>query len=240
MLYIGAFGYPAKEGSRLTNGSDARRGLRRSTRWYLRAALLGLAAFFAGSAGVVLFAALRVPSATPPELEERVASLSQEQAVSREAMSALQRDIARLEEELAKRPGPAAEVTADGASHLERVFVLGGGLFDSGSVQPNARLRDAVVLILPELMRRAEDRIVVEGHTDNVPVTHEDPLGIAGNDQLSRLRAETVRLLLIDMGIAQARVEVRGFGDSRPVASNASEEGRARNRRVEIRVLPPS
>jgi len=78
-----------------------------------------------------------------------------------------------------------------------------------------------------------ESKIRVEGHTDSQ--------GAADfNQELSQRRAEAVRSYLIGHGIASDRVAAEGFGPSRPVADNASPEGRADNRRVEIVVGPPT
>ena len=80
------------------------------------------------------------------------------------------------------------------------------------------------------LMRQPNIRIVIEGHTDNV-----------GNKndlmQLSKNRADTIRSLLIQEGVVPDRVDTKGFGASRPVTDNATEEKKQQNRRVEIRVL---
>lgn len=75
----------------------------------------------------------------------------------------------------------------------------------------------------------------IEGHTDNVGRA-------AANTTLSRRRAEAVRVALISRGIAADRLIAEGFGAAKPIASNGSQEGRARNRRIEIRTLrsPPS
>jgi len=71
-------------------------------------------------------------------------------------------------------------------------------------------------------------RIFVEGHTDNIGKPQY-------NVDLSRQRAETVAQWLISRGVAKAdSVETKGWGLSRPAGSNASEAGRAKNRRVEI------
>lgn len=70
---------------------------------------------------------------------------------------------------------------------------------------------------------------VIEGHTDNVG----DP---SANLKLSQDRAETVRQLLISFGVEPGRVEARGYGKNRPRADNNTIEGRALNRRVEVRL----
>ena len=71
----------------------------------------------------------------------------------------------------------------------------------------------------------------MEGHTDS---TGADDY----NMELSRRRAETVRDFLVQNfpRLANTQFSVRGFGETRPVASNDTADGRARNRRVEIRV----
>ena len=69
--------------------------------------------------------------------------------------------------------------------------------------------------------------ISVEGHTDNV--------GDAGaNTKLSARRAAAVKAELVGMGVAGGRITTVGYGQSRPIAGNGSEEGRARNRRMQI------
>lgn len=70
-------------------------------------------------------------------------------------------------------------------------------------------------------------RIVVRGHTDNVGFRRH-------NRELSSQRAEVVRKYLMDRGVAKKRIAIHYDGEARPVASNRSDGGRARNRRVEI------
>lgn len=70
-------------------------------------------------------------------------------------------------------------------------------------------------------------KIAVEGHTDNVGTP-------AANKTLSENRAKSVTAAIVAGGIDAARVSAAGFGQERPVADNRSEEGRARNRRVEL------
>ncbi|HEX8988941.1 MAG TPA: flagellar motor protein MotD [Rhodocyclaceae bacterium] len=73
--------------------------------------------------------------------------------------------------------------------------------------------------------------IRVEGHTDNTPInTPQFP----SNWELSGVRASSVVRLFIDAGVAPSRLTVAGYADQRPVADNATPEGRQRNRRVAI------
>jgi outer membrane protein OmpA-like peptidoglycan-associated protein len=72
----------------------------------------------------------------------------------------------------------------------------------------------------------------IEGHTDNAG-------SAAINADLSRRRANAVRDALVARGIAPERISAKGYGASRPVADNGGTGGRARNRRIEVRVTPP-
>ena len=101
----------------------------------------------------------------------------------------------------------------------------------SSELQISAReeLRRLAVVLL----RFPDLRLIIDGHTDS--------LGSAANNQrLSVARAEAVRNELIALGTDASRIEARGFGPSRPVADNDTPEGRAMNRRVEIRIQLPS
>jgi len=71
----------------------------------------------------------------------------------------------------------------------------------------------------------------VLGHTDS---TGNDVY----NQGLSERRASSVSNFLANSGVQRARLAIRGFGESQPVASNSTEEGRAANRRVEIKIVP--
>ncbi|WP_460804073.1 OmpA family protein [Microbulbifer agarilyticus] len=73
-------------------------------------------------------------------------------------------------------------------------------------------------------------KIVVEGHTDNAG----DP---DKNRKLSQWRADWVRQFLLERGIDSGRVEAAGLGDSDPIADNATQRGREKNRRLVVRVI---
>lgn len=96
---------------------------------------------------------------------------------------------------------------------------------------------DAAMTVLGEIARRLRDDprlfVEVEGHTDSVG-------GAQANLRLSRERADAVaRHLVRRHGIALHRLHILGLGSTAPISDNNSREGRARNRRVEIRVLAP-
>jgi outer membrane protein OmpA-like peptidoglycan-associated protein len=73
-------------------------------------------------------------------------------------------------------------------------------------------------------------KVAVDGHTDSTGST-------TANQTLSEARAKAVVDYLVAHGVAQSRITSTGFGGAKPVASNATEEGRAKNRRIEFRVV---
>ena len=88
-------------------------------------------------------------------------------------------------------------------------------------------LLDEVVLVLQSFPKI---RVRIEGHTSNTGKAWMNRL-------LSKGRAESVFNYLVSKGIDQSRLEFIGYGPDRPIASNASKEGRARNRRVDFVIL---
>jgi chemotaxis protein MotB len=79
------------------------------------------------------------------------------------------------------------------------------------------------------------NQLTIEGHTDNVPINTPQ---FRSNWELSTARAtEVLRVLVDELGVPANRVAAAGYGEQRPVASNDTAEGRARNRRVELAVL---
>ncbi|MBZ4413884.1 OmpA family protein [Myxococcus sp. XM-1-1-1] len=107
------------------------------------------------------------------------------------------------------------------------VLTLSGSvLFASGAsdLLPVARDRLADVA---QVLKEGDRPLLIEGHTDS---QGSDAL----NERLSYQRAERVKEFLINQGVPANRIEARGMGEYRPVASNSTAEGRANNRRVEI------
>ncbi len=107
-------------------------------------------------------------------------------------------------------------------------------LFDSGkAILRRTEVLDKVAKVLQEFPNQP---VGIEGHTDNVPITHS---GWASNKELSMARAKAVSEYLTHQhGIADSRLIVVGNGEERPIASNDTAEGRKKNRRVEIVLLP--
>lgn len=119
-----------------------------------------------------------------------------------------------------------AGALADEINKSGRVAVYGIN-FDTGksTLKPESDKVLGEIAIL--LKNNAGWKLRLEGHTDNVG-------GKAANQALSEQRAAAVVAWLVKNGIGKDRLAAQGFGDSKPVADNSSEEGRAKNRRVEL------
>lgn len=81
-----------------------------------------------------------------------------------------------------------------------------------------------------ELVKSSTMKIEIAGHTDDVG---DDKL----NMQVSQRRANVIKQYLLQKGISEKRIVAKGYGETSPVADNATEEGRTRNRRIEVRML---
>jgi outer membrane protein OmpA-like peptidoglycan-associated protein len=83
-------------------------------------------------------------------------------------------------------------------------------------------------------------RVIVEGHTDNSPIKNISGIKYPYKDNmsLSLFRAKTVASVLEKEGISSKRISAIGYGATRPIATNKNYEGRAKNRRVVVRLVP--
>jgi chemotaxis protein MotB len=118
------------------------------------------------------------------------------------------------------------------------IAILGGGAFPVGREAPSEDLLEAIQNLLPEIVISADSMIVVEGHADSTPARLSREGSVADNKALSLRRSEVVARLLEAEGVDPARISIAGFGDTRPLAPNRTADGRAENRRVEIRLIP--
>jgi chemotaxis protein MotB len=111
-------------------------------------------------------------------------------------------------------------------------------LFDSGSAvikKNGTRVLDRVAEILKGL---SGQQIKVEGHTDNVPIGPGLAEKFPTNWELSTARATTVVRYLQGRGVSPTVLSAEGYADFRPVSPNDSDEGKAKNRRIEIVLIP--
>ncbi|WP_353684490.1 OmpA family protein [Thermodesulfovibrio sp. 3907-1M] len=106
-------------------------------------------------------------------------------------------------------------------------------LFSSGSAELKPEAYDALTRIA-EKLKEIPGKVAIEGHTDNVPISSSI---YKSNWELSAARASSVLHFLLQKGLNPDRFMIAGYGEYRPVASNDTEEGRAKNRRVELIIL---
>jgi chemotaxis protein MotB len=109
-------------------------------------------------------------------------------------------------------------------------------LFKSGSTSVDPKGQEALVELAKALNKKADVQVAVEGHTDNVPMNGET---IKDNWDLSVLRATSIAKIMINEGkLSAKRISANGRGETIPVATNDTPEGRAKNRRTEIILTP--
>jgi outer membrane protein OmpA-like peptidoglycan-associated protein len=106
-------------------------------------------------------------------------------------------------------------------------------MFDSGTAYLQPGARDKLDQVADVLNRYSSTDVAIVGHTDSRGSKES-------NYELSRRRARAIADVLIADGVGASRISMRGEGESRPVATNATAEGRAQNRRVEISISPSS
>jgi flagellar motor protein MotB len=113
-------------------------------------------------------------------------------------------------------------------------------LFPEGGYTITERSRRELQKLVPTLQGLRQTRVTVVGYTDNLAVGPElRRMGISSNLDLSSRRADTVADTLIRLGTPRNIISAEGRGDANPIASNATAEGRAQNRRIEVTLIGP-
>ncbi len=194
---------------------------------------------------------LRVQSLARAEESER---LAEEAELERAHSLAVEEDadLARQEAEAAKRLAAArereaklarqeADLASAQAQSLQQqmvalrpvstergqVLTLGDVFFAGGQAELKPEARGNLRSVLDFINRYPGHTVYIEGHTD-------DRGADENNLALSKRRAESVRAALVELGADGGKLRARGLGEAAPMADNGSNEGRARNRRVEV------
>jgi len=103
-------------------------------------------------------------------------------------------------------------------------------IFEKLSIAPSSNYQEPLTKFAELLNKYFKTNILITGHTDS----KGDPYK---NKELSRLRAENIKTFIVQQGVVSTRLESFGVGDLSPIASNETDEGRSKNRRVEFVVL---
>ncbi len=135
-----------------------------------------------------------------------------------------------------------AELAGDSAQieqlqNLVRLTLASGILFAEGGWELNESGKALLAKVAPALKDLSGQRIVVKGFTDNVPIGPALRERFASNVELSKARADTVADFLKAQGVPANLITTSGLGQAHPVATNNIDEGRAKNRRVEIDIV---
>jgi chemotaxis protein MotB len=161
--------------------------------------------------------------------QDLVPQHKREEYIALQAMEALGEELKKALEGKLKGLEDKVEIEVNGNQTMIRL--QGGATFDSG----RARIKPSMVPILEEIGRRlktTDGDIIIAGHTDNVPIYGGR---FESNLKLSIGRAAEVAEFMIDqVGIPPERISTMGFGKYRPAYTNDTEDGREKNRRVEI------
>lgn len=129
------------------------------------------------------------------------------------------------------------KVTLDYNSQYVSMDLNGALLFDAGSAEIKSDAKIFMQKIAAIMENYRECIIEIEGHTDNIPIRTSQ---FSSNRYLSTARATKVYEYVTEqVKLIDENLKIAGYGESRPVASNATAEGRARNRRVTIKIFNP-
>jgi len=160
-----------------------------------------------------------------------------------DAEAAEQVEAANLKsnEELAELIGEAVsdsklsdQIDVSFTSQYVMLTMKGSILFDPGSANLNEDCKPVLDKVAVILERYAKGEIEIDGHTDNVPMNSAK---FPSNEELSSARALSVFYYLVETSsLDPAMMKHSGFGERLPIADNSTDAGRARNRRVEIRI----
>ena len=110
-------------------------------------------------------------------------------------------------------------------------------LFGSGSIEVDAKGVTALQQLAKALKDQRDIQIMVEGHTDNVPISKKSTY-MQDNWDLSVMRATSITKILTKAGVSPAQLSASGKGEYAPLASNDSQQNKQKNRRTEIIITP--
>jgi len=164
-------------------------------------------------------------------LKLQVADLEQDKETAAQMAKGLENEMrANLE---------SKDVTISKLQGKLTVDILDRVMFDSGEAVLKPDGQAVLQKIAAILAKHGELKIHVIGHTDNVPIRPAAHSRFASNWELSTARAlAAVHFLTEQAGLDPRRVGAVGYGEYRPIADNATAEGRARNRRIAVTILP--
>ena len=173
---------------------------------------------------VAAAAGVPIPAPVRRTPEEAQAEARRKAEVQR--MRTMAEDIRRVLEPLTR----GGQVSVSEGVHGITVEINASALFAPGEALLGQQAVTALRAVA-EVLAGADFPIVIEGHTDNIPI---NTARFPSNWELSAVRASSVVRLFVESGVGSARLTAAGYSDQRPLADNSDDAGRARNRRVTI------
>jgi len=167
------------------------------------------------------------------QLEEKKKKIVQVETVKEQTSKTYEQMIEKMKSEIAE-----GQVTITELKGRLTVNMVDAILFDSGKadIKPQGR---QVLQKVAEVIGQVEDKAIrVEGHTDNVKISAALARAFPSNWELSAARAINVARYLQRLGVDPSLLSAAAYGEHRPVSENETPEGRARNRRIEIVLVP--
>ncbi len=133
---------------------------------------------------------------------------------------------------------PAAGATQlEQLQNLVRLTLADRSLFAGDAVEPDDAGKALLAKLAPALKGSSGQRVVVKSFTDSVSSGIEPPARFPSTVELTKARSAAVAAFLNSQGVPAAIVHTSGLGDAHPVALDATPQGRARNRRIEIDIV---
>lgn len=186
------------------------------------------------------------------DTQSRLAAAQAENQTNKDAITALKDQVADLEKQKEHVTQSSKTLEDEMRSQLESkdvtisklqgkltVNILDRVMFDSGEAVLKPDGEDVMRKIADILKEHPQLSIHVIGHTDNVPIRLGAHSRFASNWELSTARAlAAVHFLTEQAGVDPRRLGAAGYGEFRPVADNSTPEGRAKNRRIAVTILP--
>jgi chemotaxis protein MotB len=176
--------------------------------------------------------------------QERIAQLESDAATSSQELDALRDEQRRRQEELKTFRALFDRLRAlIDAGTIQVSFRKGrmivelpsAVLFDSGKTELKPEGKAAIERVTEALATVAHRDLMIAGHTDNVPINTRR---YKNNWELSTQRAVVVVNYMIEKGFPAEHLAAAGYGEMDPIGDNASNEGKAMNRRIEIQLMP--
>ncbi|MDI1292895.1 MAG: OmpA family protein [Methylobacter sp.] len=211
----------------------------------MRLIIIGLSIVFFTLSGIITFKALELPvhkasyqdkpKDVRSEANNVIKKMIEDQDANRAVVADLQATITQLEDKLKTKENVLESIkTTDTENRPRTLAIFGGETFSSGRVAINDAALSTIERFVGEISVSQGSRVIIEGHTDNIPTgkLHIDNMG------LSLQRARAIANVLVSHGVSSDRISVIGYGEAQPIGSNDTEEGRAKNRRVEVKLIP--